>query len=107
MFVTRRCAPARRGEGPLVGAAEQEQGLSEVDRSSVDEVEPVDELAGVPGRVGVDEERALGDVAQEEHAHAQTRGSVHPRLPHAPRLGAGAYRRRIENRIRAGNTALP
>ena len=37
------------GEGPLVGAAEQEQRLGEVDRSGVDEVEAVDELAGVAG----------------------------------------------------------
>ena len=33
------------GEGPLVGAAEQEQCLGEVDRSGVDGVEAVDELA--------------------------------------------------------------
>ena len=35
------------GEGPLVGAAEQEQCFSEVDRSGVDGVEAVDEFAGV------------------------------------------------------------
>ena len=35
------------GERPLVGAAEQEQCLGEVDRSGVDVVEAVDELAGV------------------------------------------------------------
>ena len=35
------------GEGPLVGAAEQEQCLSEVDRSGVDGVEALDEFAGV------------------------------------------------------------
>ena len=35
------------GEGPLVGAAEQEQCFSKVDRSGVDGVEAVDELAGV------------------------------------------------------------
>ena len=34
-------------EGPLVGAAEQEQCLSEVDRSGVDEVEAVDEFVVV------------------------------------------------------------
>ena len=33
------------GEGPLVGAAEQEQCFGEVDRSGVDGVEAVDELA--------------------------------------------------------------
>ena len=32
------------GEGALVGAAEQQQGLGEVDRSGVDGVEAVDEL---------------------------------------------------------------
>jgi hypothetical protein len=36
----------------------------------------------------------VGLVLDEHHAHA-------------PMLRAGAYRRRIENRIRAGNTALP
>ena len=35
------------GEGPLVGAAEQEQCFGEVDRSGVDGVEAVDELAVV------------------------------------------------------------
>ena len=35
------------GEGPLVGAAEQEQRFGEVDRPGVDEVEAVDELAVV------------------------------------------------------------
>ena len=35
------------GEGPLVGAAEQEQCFGEVDRSGVDEVEAFDELADV------------------------------------------------------------
>ena len=35
------------GEGPLVGAAEQEQCLGEVDRSGVDGAEAVEELAGV------------------------------------------------------------
>ena len=39
------------GEGPLVGAAEQEQRLGEVDRSAVDGVEAVDEFAGVAVRV--------------------------------------------------------
>ena len=46
------------GEGPLVGAAEQEQGLGEVDRPGVDGVEAVDELAAVAGRV------VAGDVEQ-------------------------------------------
>ena len=39
------------GEGPLVGAAEQEQRLGEVDRPGVDEVEAVDELAVVAVRI--------------------------------------------------------
>ena len=39
------------GEGPSVGAAEQEQCLGEVDRSGVDGVEAVDELAGVAARI--------------------------------------------------------
>ncbi len=39
------------GEGPLVGAAEHEQRLGEVDRSGVDGVEAVDELAVVAARI--------------------------------------------------------
>ena len=39
------------GERPLVGAAEQEQCFGEVDRSGVDGVEAVDELAGVAVRI--------------------------------------------------------
>ena len=39
------------GEGPLVGAAEQEQRFGEVDRSGVDGVEAVDKLAGVAVRI--------------------------------------------------------
>ena len=35
------------GEGPLVGAAEQEHCFGEVDRSGVDGMEAVDEFAGV------------------------------------------------------------
>ena len=35
------------GEGPLVGAAEQEQCFGEVDRAGVDEVEAIDKLAVV------------------------------------------------------------
>ena len=46
------------GEGPLVGAAEQEQCFGEVDRSGVDGVEAVDELAGVAVRI------VAGDVEQ-------------------------------------------
>ena len=46
------------GEGPLVGAAEQEQCFSEVDRSGVDEVEAFDEFAGVAVRI------VAGDVEQ-------------------------------------------
>ena len=38
-------------EGPLVGAAEQEQRFGEVDRSGVDDVEAVDELAVVAVRI--------------------------------------------------------
>lgn len=40
------------GEGALAGAAEQEQGLGEVDRPGVHGVEAVDDLAGVLVRVG-------------------------------------------------------
>ena len=39
-----------RGEGALVGAAEQQQRLGEVDRPGVDGVEALDELAGVAAR---------------------------------------------------------
>ena len=39
------------GEGPLVGAAEQEQCFGEVDRSGVDDVEAVDQFAGVAVRI--------------------------------------------------------
>ena len=50
------------GEGPLVGAAEQEQCFREVDRSGVDGVEAVDELAGVAVRiVAGDVEKRLRD----------------------------------------------
>ena len=50
------------GEGPLVGAAEQEQCFGEVDRSGVDGVEAVDELAGVAVRiVAGDVEKCLRD----------------------------------------------
>jgi hypothetical protein len=38
-------------EGPLIGAAEQEQRLGEVDRPGVDQVEALDEFAGVAVRV--------------------------------------------------------
>ena len=38
-------------EGPLVGAAEQEQRLGEIDRPGVDDVEAVDELAVVAVRI--------------------------------------------------------
>jgi len=37
------------GEGPLVGAAEEEQRFSEVDRSGVDGAQAVDEFAGCRG----------------------------------------------------------
>ena len=46
------------GEGPLVGAAEHEQRFGEVDRSGVDEVEAVDELAVVAVRI------VAGDLEQ-------------------------------------------
>ena len=42
---------ALAGGGPPVGAAEQEQCFSEVDRSGVDGVEAVDELAVVVVRI--------------------------------------------------------
>ena len=40
-----------RSEGALVGAAEDEQGFGEVDRSAVDDVEAVDQLAVLPARI--------------------------------------------------------
>jgi hypothetical protein len=46
------------GEGPLAGAAEQEQRFSEVDRSGVDMAEAVDKFAGVAVRI------VAGDVEQ-------------------------------------------
>jgi hypothetical protein len=50
------------GEGPLVGAAEQEQCFGEVDRSGVDGVEAVDELAVLAaGIVARDIEQCLRD----------------------------------------------
>jgi hypothetical protein len=39
------------GERPLVGPAEQEQRFGEVDRAGVDDVEAVDEFAGVAVRI--------------------------------------------------------
>ena len=39
------------GEGPLVGAAEHEQGFGEVDRPGVDDVEAFDEFAVVAVRI--------------------------------------------------------
>ena len=51
-----------RDEGPLVGAAEQEQCFGEVDRSGVDGAEAVDELAAVAVRVVAgDVEKCLRD----------------------------------------------
>jgi hypothetical protein len=50
------------GEGPPVGAAEQQQCFGEVDRSSVDGVEAVDEFAGVAVLiVASDVEKCLRD----------------------------------------------
>ena len=46
------------GEGPLVGAAEQEQCLGEIDRPGVDGVEAFDELACIAVRI------VAGDVEQ-------------------------------------------
>lgn len=43
---------ALSGEGPLFGAADQEQCLGEVDRPGVDGVEAVDEFGGVVVGVG-------------------------------------------------------
>ena len=51
LFGDERQVDAFSGEGPLVGAAEQEQRLGEVDRSGVDGVEAVDELAVVAVRI--------------------------------------------------------
>ncbi|HEX3279054.1 MAG TPA: hypothetical protein VHR40_11065 [Thermoleophilaceae bacterium] len=55
------------GEGPLVGAAEQEQSFGEVDRSCVDGVEPVDELVVVAVLI------AAGDV--EKRLRDRERGA--------------------------------
>ena len=55
------------GERPLVGAAEQEQCLGEVDRPGVDGAEAVDELAGVAVRI------LAGDV--EEGLRDRQRGA--------------------------------
>ena len=50
------------GEGPLVGAAEQEQRFGEVDGSGVDGAEAVDKFAVVAVRVVAgDVEKCLGD----------------------------------------------
>src|SRR5207247_5782164 len=50
------------GEGPLIGAAEQEQCFGEVDRPGVDGVEAVDEFAGGAARiVAGDVEKCLRD----------------------------------------------
>ena len=51
LFRDQRQVDLHSGEGPLVGAAEQEQCLGEVDRSRVDQVEAVDELAGIAIRI--------------------------------------------------------
>ncbi len=50
------------GEGPPIGAAEQEQCFGEVDRTGVDGVEAIDELVGVAVRIGArDVEQRLRD----------------------------------------------
>ena len=87
-----------------------------------------DLVTGRPGNVpvedgdvvGVDAQQLQGGVAvtgdvggDRFQAQAVADGVRHVGLvlddqyPHAPMLRAGAYRRHIENRIRAGNTALP
>ena len=61
------------GEGPLVGAGEQQQRFGEVDRPRVDGVEAVDELGGVAGAI------AAGDVEQglrDRQRRAQLVGGV-------------------------------
>ena len=61
------------GEGPLVGAAEQEQRFGEVDRPAVDVVEAVDELGGVAVRI------VAGDVEEclrDRQRRAQLVGGV-------------------------------
>ena len=70
--------------------------------------------------VGVDAQQlqrgvaVTGDVGRDRlQAQAVADGLCHEGLvlddqhTHPPMLRAGAYRRRIENRIRAGNTTLP
>ena len=61
------------GEGPLVGAAEQEQCFGELDGSGVDRVEAVEEFAGIPVPIVADHvEKCLCD----RQRRAQFVGSV-------------------------------
>ena len=87
-----------------------------------------DLVAGGPGDVAVEDGDVVGVDAQQLQSGVAVTGDVgRDRLQaqavadgfrhvglvlddqhaHAPMLRAGAYRRHIENRIRAGNTALP
>ena len=57
------------GEGPLLGAAEQQQCFGEVDRASVDGVEAVDEFAVVTVRILARHvEKLLPGRAVDRHA---------------------------------------
>ena len=50
------------GEGPLVGAAEQEQSFGEVDSSGIDRMETIDEYVRSSCRIVADDvEKSLGD----------------------------------------------
>jgi hypothetical protein len=93
------------GEGPLIGAAEQEQGFREVDRPGVDGVEAIDEFVDVTiwivaghveqgprdrqrraqfvGGVG-GEPLLLGDVRFESRQHGVERVGKFPELVFAP-----------------------
>jgi hypothetical protein len=63
----------RPGEGPLVGATEQEQCLGEVDRSGVDGMKAVDELAVVAVRIAA---RHVEECLRDRQRGAQLVGGV-------------------------------
>jgi hypothetical protein len=87
-----------------------------------------DLVAGGPGDVAVQDGDVVGVDAQQLQRGVAVTGDVYrdrfqaqpiadgfcqvglvldDQHPHAPMLGAGAYRRHIENHIRGGNTTLP
>lgn len=81
------------GEGPLVGAAEQEQCLGGVDRPGVDRVEAVDDPAGVLVRVGTGQvEQGLRD----RQRGAQLVGGVGREAPLFGHVGFEPGEHRVE-----------